>query len=215
MNEDGSPRLFSGRFALTATILAACLGAVSMTTVADGNSLVQPLTCMPTLIAGWESAGDDPLPSDMLEKLRATSYLSRSYRKNARLIELFLAHYGKQEAGSAMHSPTNCLAGSGWEIWRRDVARLAVRGREFEVNNLLIRNAEASLVVLYWYQSPNRITANEYMQKLFLFRDTLLEGRRSESLVRIALPESQDAVQEGRDFGAAAAGALWECMGAR
>ena len=214
MNKKHSPYPFSWRFGATVGILAGCLAAVSMTTVADESSLLKPLNSIPTELAGWKSAGDGPLPADVVEKLRATSYLSRAYRKNGRHIELFLAHYSRQEGGSAMHSPTNCISGSGWEIWRRDIVRLAVKGREFKINNLLIRNTEANLVVLYWYQSANRITANEYLQKLFLFRDTLLEGRRSEALVRIALPEGPHAVQDGLEFGANAAGALWDCMGA-
>lgn len=194
-------------------LLSACLAITGMIRLSGGSSLAKPLETIPKHIDGWDSAGQQTLNDDVIRKLRATSYLSRAYWKNGRQIDLFIAYYDKQKAGTSMHSPTNCLPGSGWEIWRRDVARLSVNGREFDINNLWIRNGGANLYLLYWYQSDTRITANEYLQKILLFRDTLLKGRRSESIVRIALPESPDAIKDGLAFGATVAESLWDSMG--
>jgi hypothetical protein len=39
------------------------------------------------------------------------------------------------------------------------------------------------MLMFYWYQSRNRIVANEYLGKILLAKDTLLTGRTAGSIV--------------------------------
>jgi len=44
-------------------------------------------------------------------------------------------------------------------------------------------------LVLYWYQSRDRVIASEYIGKVLLVRDALFSGRTSGSIVRIVVPD--------------------------
>jgi hypothetical protein len=39
--------------------------------------------------------------------------------------------------------------------------------------------------VLYWYQNPRRVTANEYLSKIYLIFDALRYHRSDEALIRV------------------------------
>src|SRR5688500_6238885 len=92
-----------------------------------------------------------------------------------------------------MHSPKHCLPGSGWEIWKHDSSLVPINGTQVEVNKYSIQNAGTRMLMFYWYQSKNRIVANEYVGKVLLARDTLLTGRTGGSIARIVIMDKPGA----------------------
>ena len=99
-----------------------------------------------------------------------------------------------------MHSPKHCLPGAGWEIWDYGSSNIAMGGRNFEVNKYSIQNGGDRRLVLYWYQSKGRIIASEYMGKILLARDALLQNSTAASIVRIIVPDQPGALEYARDF---------------
>src|SRR5213593_4884355 len=108
---------FSWRFGLTVVILSTTLAASKLSERRRPESLGRPLESIETQLGGWTGGPNQTLAGDVLTVLKPTSYLSRPYRKDGKQIELFIAHYAQQRAGESMHSPKNCLPGSGWEVW--------------------------------------------------------------------------------------------------
>jgi EpsI family protein len=89
-----------------------------------------------------------------------------------------------------MHSPKNCLPGSGWNPVLNDqvVLERAADGKPVYINRYLIeKNADQSLV-LYWYQSSGRVIANEYWGKFYLVAEALRSGRRDGAIIRLVVP---------------------------
>jgi EpsI family protein len=65
------------------------------------------------------------------------------------------------------------------------------------------------MLVLYWYQTLNRVTASEYARKIFLVADAFRTGRTDVALVRVISPiDRRDpagetkAMEQARPFAA-------------
>ena len=112
-----------------------------------------------------------------------------------------------------MHSPKHCLPGAGWEIWQHDSAMVPINGKRYEVNQYSIQNAGSRMLMLYWYQSRDRITASEYLGKVLLARDTIMTGHTAGSLVRIMLADVPGAGKEGVAFAAKLIPEVQRCFG--
>jgi EpsI family protein len=127
-------------------------------------------------------------------------------------LDFFTAFYALQEAGETMHSPRNCLPGSGWEVWRHDTADLIVEGKTVTLNHYGVQNGTRRMVVLYWYQTPERIVASEYYAKICLVWDAVLRSRTSGSIVRIVAPDQPDAVEAALEFAAEIIPQVQRCL---
>ncbi len=151
-----------------------------------------PLAELPASIAGYSTAGEGSLAGYTVRSLRPDDYLLRTYRNRAGgSMELFVAYYGRQKQGSGIHSPRNCLPGSGWEAIERRVLPIEYGGGTASVNRYLVKHdSGARAVVYYWYQGRGRIQANEYLVKWSLLLDAASKRRTDEALVRVVYPVS-------------------------
>jgi len=162
--------------------------------------LAKPIDSINTRIDGWSSAGNQQLRDRIVASLNATSYLSRTYRKDRNELDLFVAFYAQLRAGESMHSPKYCLPGGGWEFSDIRTVSLSANGRQAKVNRALVHLGDERQLMLYWYQSRPRIIASEYQSKLFLVWDGLTRGNQGGSIVRIMLPDRPGADQEALAF---------------
>ena len=99
-------------------------------------------------------------------------------------------YYDSQTQGRTIHSPKNCLPGSGWEALESEMATVETPNGPVSVNRYLLQNEDVRALVLYWYQGRGRVQANEYLVKWDLLRDAVLRQRSDEALVRIVVPLS-------------------------
>jgi EpsI family protein len=190
----------SPHLAATLVILASTLAASKLVAHRKSEMLAQPLGTIAQNIAGFSSAENPPLDEPTLRALNPTSYLSRTYSNGSLSAELFVAFYAQQRAGESMHSPKHCLPGAGWEIWNYDTMEIQAAGHVYTVNKYSISRESERRLVLYWYQSRDRIIASEYLGKLLLARDTLLQNATAASIVRLILPDRPGAPESARTF---------------
>ena len=190
-------------FLFTIVLLGVTLTAAVVASRRPSDSLERPLETIPNEVDGWELVKSNALTTHVLDVLLPTSYVSRTYSKAGVPLDLFIAYYSQQRAGETMHSPKNCIPGSGWEISRYDSTMLPLAGGAVRVNKFTIQNGRDRSLVYYWYQSKKRIVASEYLGKIRLVRDALLEGHTAGSLVRIIVPDSPTAAVSGADFATA------------
>jgi len=194
-------------------LLAVTLVAGQLTANRRPESLARPLDTISRRIAGFDAHDNPPLPDDVLRQLRPTSYLSRKYRKGDLDADLLISFYAVQRAGESMHSPKHCLPGAGWEISDHGTMEIPVLGRNFKVNRASIDREGTRMVVLYWYQSKDRIIASEYSGKILLARDALLQNSTAASIVRIVVPDKPGAPAEASALAAEVIAQLWHCFG--
>jgi EpsI family protein len=151
--------------------------------------LAAPLSSIPRSIAGWQTHSEERLSEEVLHVLRADDALVRTYRMLPQTeVQLFVAYYRTQRAGERMHSPRNCLPGSGWEPISFTLVRADVGGGRVEnLNRYLVERDGKRLLLIYWYQENRRFIADEYRGKLYLMWDSMRLRRRDGALVRISI----------------------------
>ena len=186
---------------LLAIILLATFGVRSRLGASPTVPLQQPLQNFPASVGVWTLASQPRMTSDVLGVLKADDYLLRNYRNaQGQQANFFVAYYRTQHAGEAMHSPKNCLPGSGWEPILSDTVPLAAAGPGVAINRYVVENSGDRQLVLYWYQAQNHIIASEYVTKAFLIWDSMRTGRRDGAIVRVVVPinpsESIDAATQ-------------------
>lgn len=150
----------------------------------------EPLAQIPQNISDW-SGNDVQIDQESLDVLGAGDFLSRVYARTAtsQPIELFIGYFPTQRTGVSIHSPRNCLPGSGWTFESAHSLDLNdASGHPHRVGEYVITDGEHRQFVIYWYQSHGRSIANEYMAKLYLVIDAIRMDRTDGALVRVGTP---------------------------
>lgn len=151
--------------------------------------LRQPIWNFPMEIAGWHGF-DLPLEARIAGATGADSYLNRTYVRQGKRGEdvgLYIGYYKSQQTGDLIHSPKNCLPGSGWHPLQASQIPLRLRdGTSSPVNLYIVENEQDKVLVLYWYQSHGRVIASEYWAKVYMVLDAIRLNRTDSALVRIA-----------------------------
>lgn len=113
-------------------------------------------------------------------------------------IQLYVGYYESQRKGDLIHSPLNCMPGSGWNIIKRSKVVLQSAGEKKQpvtVNRLVLKKGIMTQVAYYWFQSRGRIIHSEYWQKLYLVWDNVIKGRTDGSFVRLMTGVQSDDVE--------------------
>jgi EpsI family protein len=151
----------------------------------------------PKEIGGWRMIQQGVMEQDIKDVLRADDYITREYAASPeRIANLFVAFFKSQRAGQTPHSPKNCLPGSGWVWTSADTIPVMIPGRAapIVINRYLVSKGESRSMVLYWYQSRDRVVASEYKAAALVAWDAIRFNRTDTSLVRVVVP-----VMNGRD----------------
>jgi len=153
----------------------------------------QELASFPLKLGDWTGTNLAIQPS-VREVLGEGDFLERIYRRAPEEppIELFLAYFPTQRTGSTLHSPRNCLPGSGWTPLEHSLIRLPVSGEKgITVNRYVIARGLDRALVLYWYYAHSRVVASEYWAKFYLVTDSIRMNRSDGALIRLTTPVSQ------------------------
>jgi EpsI family protein len=75
------------------------------------------------------------------------------------------------------------------------------RNETIQINRYIVSKADAKSAVLYWYQTPKRVIADEYHAKFWLVADSVATHRSDTSLVRVVVPIINDQDQAAVDVG--------------
>jgi EpsI family protein len=156
----------------------------------------------------WSMLQDVQLDQETLDVLKADDILSRVYqdRQNGATATLFVAYFDTQRTGKAPHSPKNCLPGSGWAPSQSGTVDISIPGRTqpIHVNRYVVARGDNQSVVLYWYQSHNRVIASEYAAKIYTVADSIRYNRSDTALVRVVVNvdngDTQKALQTAESF---------------
>jgi len=153
--------------------------------------LHKPLQQFSLNSATWLPQEDMPLDKETLEVLKADDILSRVYKNvnDGTVATMFVAYFQTQRTGKTPHSPKNCLPGSGWVSTESGFIEIPIAGESnpISVNRYIVSRGDNQSIVLYWYQSHNRVVASEYSAKIFTVADAIRYNRSDTSLVRVVI----------------------------
>ena len=163
----------------------------------------QQLASLPHQFGSWKGT-DMAIADDVRQVLGDGDFLSRIYQDHAnadRYVDLFIAYFPSQRFGDTMHSPKNCLPGSGWLPVESSKITLSIVGyAPFFVNRYVIAKGEDHQLVIYWYLAHGRPVASEYWARYYLLTDSVKLNRSDGSLIRLVTPlrsaEAVDSAQQ-------------------
>ncbi len=155
----------------------------------------------PLTIAEWKGK-TGTIEENILEALKTEDYLISDYvNPDGKVVNLWVAYYADQAAGSAAHSPRSCIPGGGWlikDLSLRTIDGIQTGGGPLQVNRLLIKKGDYTQVVYYWFKQRDRNVTNEWLVKWYLFLDGMTRNRTDGALVRLTA-----FVRPGEDLSAA------------
>jgi EpsI family protein len=178
--------MFGARFFITVGTLAAGIALFHGVSHGEPVPLRQPLRHIPMAMDGW-LGHDDPLDARIVTALGVSDYANRDYVSGGgQPVGLYIGYYQSQRTGETIHSPKNCLPGSGWEPVRAGHLTIAMAAAPaIVVNEYLVEKGPAQYLVLYWYQAHGRVIASEYSGKAWLVFDGITRNRTDAALVRV------------------------------
>ena len=178
-----------GRAWLPALVLGVGLLVVLGIRDPHGQELRESLATLPDTIGAFGSE-DKLLDAEELAANGASNYLLRYFTdpESSKGFSVYVGYYAHQRNGKTIHSPKNCLPGSGWEPLSATVRQVKVRGGTVAINRYVLAQGGERALVYYWYQGRGRVAASEYRVKWELLRDAALKARTEEAMVRIVVP---------------------------
>ena len=182
------------RFWTTCLLLTGTAFLIHFRAGTEVHAASEPLSSFPKEVGAWQGM-DQQIDAETLEVLGAGDFLSRIYRHDgmAEPISLFLAYFPTQQTGTTIHSPKNCLPGSGWRFDSSSTVILRdADATPHRLGEYLITNGENRQFVIYWYQAHGRSVANEYLAKFYLVSDAIRMNRTDGALVRVITPIQAD-----------------------
>jgi EpsI family protein len=167
-----------------------------------------PLSALPHNLGSWQFFREDPVDQETQEVLKADDTLFRFYVNPSRshiAPSLFVAAFRSQRTGKSPHSPKNCLPGSGWTQLSSELYNIQLdEGKSIAVNRYVVSHGEDRSLVMYWYQSRDRVVADEFKAKFWVMADSLRFNRTDTALVRVVVPivdrNEEEATNVAIDF---------------
>ena len=178
-----------GRTAVVIAMLAVAGAYSSRAASFEAHVPRASLASLPLALGDWHGREATPLADDVLAQLGVDDYVNRQYTSpGVPPVGVYVGYYASQRQGDTIHSPQNCLPGSGWRPVETGVTELTAGNRRVPVNQFVIQKGLDRQVVLYWYHGRGRVTANEYANKAFLMLDAARLHRTNGGLVRLISP---------------------------
>jgi len=183
-------------------ILVACilisLAALFTYKLRYGRAEVQSLPrldSVPLDSQGWRGQ-DFPLDEKTSEILGADFNLNRRYTNGeGQTVWLFLSYFKDQRYGSQIHSPQNCLPGSGWAIAQKEMVVLDTGKDRLQSRFLKTTKGENEVKVYYWFLTRSGTLADEYALKLDLISNAL-RGHPTDALFVRLTTDAEPAIIE-------------------
>ncbi len=181
------------RFWLVFAVLLAATAGLHLGWRGEEVPLARPLATFPVVLGALQGR-DVPLENWELQVVRVDDYLSRVYSSpGAPPVYLYVGYYGSQRAGETLHTPRNCLPGSGWQpVTAAQIDLGLPSGQRAPANFYVVEKGPDRQVVVYWYQAHGRVVANEYWAKLYTVLDAIRLNRTDATLVKINTPVRHD-----------------------
>jgi exosortase D (VPLPA-CTERM-specific) len=202
-------QISSGRRAtnrtLMATMILCVLAAPASIALFTAEEIVperELFSQFPLIKDNWVGQ-ESSIEERILNKLLLSDYILADYHRTGDPlpVNLYVAYYGSQRTGAAIHSPRSCIPGGGWEITDLKQVELSdALGMDApSVNRTIIQLGNQRQLVYYWFQQRGRTFTSEYIAKWYLFQDGLIMSRSDGALVRLITPIPPDTDEAAAD----------------
>jgi exosortase D (VPLPA-CTERM-specific) len=173
--------LLSSLFLLCVTGIAAFYLASRSEVIPDRSRFIS----FPERIGPWQ--GHTSLLDPEVERLlQLDDYILSDYKgTDGKGVNLYVAYNASQRKDTQLHSPSECIPGSGWQIKKFERTSYSDYGTTFPLNRVLIEKNSIKQVVYYWFDERGKKVANEYLAKWYVHAGAIVMNRTDGALVRL------------------------------
>lgn len=130
-----------------------------------------------------------PIAEGVVDILRPDAIFNAIYRNPlGDQIDLFLSYFAGDNVQGGVHSPRNCMPGSGWVILRSEPRTIPIGNGEIPASRLYVKYGELLRVVDFWYITAHGETSNDYMLKFYTMISALRFKPTDVAFVRFVAP---------------------------
>lgn len=166
-----------------------------------------PLDQFPQRAGEWSMVGQARFDERTLANLLPTDYMSRSYENsNGERVSLYIGYHDGGPNSGPIHSPKQCLPGSGWNRLYDESRLIVVDGEPVDYVSSVYQKDSQKQMFLYWFQVRDQLLTNEYALKFAMAKNSFLSNRRDSSFIRLSVMVRDDEDKArllGEDFIAA------------
>lgn len=166
--------------------------------------VVNPLAKFPATCQEWRMTSQVRFSDETLSVLKPTDYLSREYESiTGKRIRLYIGYHDGGKKSGEIHSPKNCLPGSGWQQVSTEQMHLSEQIGKINLVKAVYQKGEIRELFLYWFQIQDRTFSDEYSLKLAGISNAILYGRKDASFIRVSVPfeaDEKEATEAGLNF---------------
>ena len=166
--------------------------------------LNKPLDLFPQRVGAWTMTGQARFDERVLAVLLPTDYLSRFYVDGAgNRLSLYIGFHNGGPKSGPIHSPKQCLPGSGWHRLKEDVRQVKFKGENIPYVSTIYQKDTEKQLFLYWFQVRDQILTNEYALKLGMIKNSVLSNRRDSAFIRLSVMATdgeEKATEIGEQF---------------
>jgi EpsI family protein len=177
------------RFVLTILILLVAAGVNYLFSKPDVSLPRKSLSEFPKILGDWTIVGEQQIDDKTMKILQVDDYIVRNYRNSrGEIVGLYVGYWKSQREGKGIHSPRQCLPGSGWVPIDISVYKVSVKDHNpnsVPVNKFVMGKGLDRHLYLFWYQGRNRIYASEYWNRIYLIWDAITQKRTDGALLRL------------------------------
>ena len=153
----------------------------------------KPFYEFPNDYQGWHMLSQSYMSQDVLDALRPTDYLERSYISSQQIpVLLYIGYHNGGKGSGPVHSPKHCLPGGGW--YKESEKQITVDvpdGKRITLLRAVYKNGTDKEEFFYWYQMKGgRVVTNDYLREFYEVFNSLIYRRRDVALIRISVPDS-------------------------
>lgn len=164
----------------------------------------EPLTNIPTNLDEWTMVGQYHFNARVLEVLKPTDYLYRSYKDPAgNRVTLYLGYHSGGPGSGPIHSPKQCLPGGGWFELSEVKRTIQVFGKQLPFVQAVYQNDDQKEMFFYFFHVKGQVLTDEYSLKIAEIANSIFHNRRDSAFIRISIPiqdDLTDAAEVGDRF---------------
>jgi len=173
-------------FGILSIMLITYLATTLIKAPVDSNSGIKDLE-LPSTIADWHIVDSGRIDSLSFATLGASSSsLKRFANEKGDIIEVTLVHFKNQKFEAQVHSPQQCLPGSGWDIFNIKNQKMKLEnGKEFTYTGLNLKKDNSFQKLAYWFSLSGDAVDDEFTLKFEVLKNRLLRRPTSVTFVRL------------------------------
>ncbi|MBF0558503.1 MAG: EpsI family protein [Nitrospirae bacterium] len=153
----------------------------------------KPFDEFPTDHLQWKMTSQTTFSESVLNVLRPTDYMLRRYAATDELpVDLYIGYHSGGQKSGELHSPRNCMPGSGWYMVSQQKMDVKVDNNNMKIVKTVYQKGSDKELFLYWFQVKGKIVSDEYSLKIYEVLNSILFNRKDAAFIRISVPVGDD-----------------------